>query len=309
LLLRFAISDMLDDRKLKNVSPITLGRYQLTLREFHDFMVTEEVVNVEDVTPNVVKKYLIYCQQDKGNNAVTSNSKLRVLKTLWNYLVESDYVTEKQNPVRKISYGKEDIKIDVFKEHHVRQMLAYFRKQKDKSKSFHAARAHCLILLLISTGLRVGEVSNLTWDKLDLEAKQAIVFGKLRIETSIPLADRTVKELIEWRLYLERKFKRKKAEYVFPTDQNTKWSDNGIKCVFKRLSLEMNFSDVRLSAHTFRHYFCHNLIKNGADAFTVQRLMRHTDMEMTKRYMAMWGKDLSEANNKFNPINNIGFDL
>ena len=308
MLLKFAISDMLDDRRLKNISPITMGRYKLTLRNFQDFMTSEEIVDVEDITPNHIKKYILHCKEEKGNNPVTSNSKLRVLKTLFNYLVESEFITEKQNPVKRVQYAKEETRIDVFKENHIRQILAYYRRHKDKSKNFYFARAHCLVLVLLSTGLRVGEISNLTWDKLDLVNKQATVFGKLRVESSIPLADKTVKELIEWKLYLERCFRRQKLVYVFPTHKNKQWTDNGIKCLFKRLQKEMGFDDVRLSAHTFRHYYCHTLIKNGADAFTVQRLMRHSSMEMSRRYMALWGSELKEQNDKYNPINSLNID-
>lgn len=67
----------------------------------------------------------------------------------------------------------------------------------------------------------------------------------------------------------------------------------------------MNFKDVRLSSHTFRHTFCQRCIQSGMSTFAVQRLMRHSSIVVTERYAAMWGNDLKEQNDKFNPLNTI----
>src|SRR5690606_18353214 len=136
-----------------------------------DFCFSDEIINAEEVTTNTIKKYLLHCQNEKANNATTKNSKLRVLKSFFNYLVDSEYITEKQNPTKKVNYAKEDIIIPVFQDYHINQMLSYFRKMKGRTKSYYAVRDYTMIIFFISTGARCGEVSNLEWNNVDFENK------------------------------------------------------------------------------------------------------------------------------------------
>lgn len=75
MLIKFAIEDFFDDRKFNNVTENTLTTYRYYLRDFQEFCHEHEVVNVEDITPNLVKNFLVTCQK-KGNNATSINSKL-----------------------------------------------------------------------------------------------------------------------------------------------------------------------------------------------------------------------------------------
>ena len=97
------------------------------------------------------------------------------------------------------------------------------------------------------------------------------------------------------------------SEYVFVKRDNTQLTDNAITMIFRYLRERMNFKDVHLTCHVFRHTFCHRLAISGMTSFAIQKLMRHTNITVTMRYVAMWGSELREQNNKHNPLNNIEF--
>lgn len=304
MLMKFAVKDFLDDREFKNISPATMIRYKTQLGEIQDYFAKEEVVNVEEVTPSLLKQYLLHCQNERNNAPSTKNSKLRVLKTFFNYMAECEVIDEKQIPTKKIGYATEDVKIEVFNDNHIKQMLGYYRNLKQREKSFYAYRDYCMIVFLLGTGCRLGEMINLKWNEVNVINGTITVFGKKRVQSSVPITDKLVKELAEFKIYCQQKFCTP-SEYVFTNSRNRRLTENAIKCVFKRLKDIMNFKDVRLSCHTFRHSFAHRFLMSGGDVFTLQKMLRHKKLEMTMRYVSIWGTALKEQNDKFNPLNDL----
>nr|WP_042873419.1 tyrosine-type recombinase/integrase [Heyndrickxia coagulans] len=303
MLLKFAIQDFLDDRIFKNLSPSTLQTYKDILGQFQDFCNENEVLNVQDVSPNLIKRYIISCQKN-GNNPTTTNTKLQRIKAFLNYMVECEVI--EKSPAQKIQRAKEDVKIDVFSDYQIKQMLNYYRRLKNRDKGFYAYRDYTIILTLISTGIRLSEMCSLKWHDIDFQSQTLSVFGKNRRKETIPITEKLVKELSLFKVFCEQTFGSDKLnEYIFTNRHNKRLTANAVQNIFKRLSKVMNFKDVRLSAHTFRHTFCQKCIQSGMSTFAVQKLMRHASISVTERYAAMWGNDLKEQNDKYNPLNNL----
>lgn len=81
MLLKFAIKDFQDDREYKNLSARIIESYIMTLEEFQTYCSTNEIIiDAGDVTHSLIKNYLLYCQNERKNNATTRNSKLHILK-------------------------------------------------------------------------------------------------------------------------------------------------------------------------------------------------------------------------------------
>ena len=303
LLLKFAIADFLADREYKNISTATISTYKFTLQEFHSYCVENEIIDADDVTGSTIKDYLLYCLHERSNNPTTRNTKLRTLKAFFNYLFDSEII--KSNPVKKVGFAKQEVKIEVCTDQQIGQMLNYYKRKKTRYRSFYSYREYFMIVFLLGTGVRLSEMLNLKWSDIDLINGVISVFGKKREISSIPISNKLKKEFLEYQLFCKLTFAENELKYVFVTIDNTPLRPDTIKNIFKRLSKTMNFNDVRLSAHTFRHTFAHHCLMNGMDVFTLQKLLRHTDLSMTQRYLALWGTALKEQNDKYNPLNNI----
>lgn len=304
MLLKFAVQEFLDDREYKNLSKNTIETYRIFLKDFQSFCVSQSIINLHEITSGTIKSYLLMCQKEQGNNATTRNTKLRTLKTFFNYLEQNEVIATGKNPTKKMAYAKEEIKIEVFTDAHISQMLGYLRRVKKRERTFHAYRNYVMIIFLLGSGCRLGETVNLRWNDVDMVNGVITVWGKKREVSSIPITEKLIKELAEYRLYCEKYFG-KVGDFVFVTDENKQLSPNSVKCMFKKLKKVFDFKDVRLSCHTFRHTFAHRMCMNGCDVFTLQRMLRHTEIEMTSRYISMWGTALKEQNDKYNPLNHL----
>lgn len=304
LLLRFAYQDFLADRELNNTSEANLRNYKQLLGNFIDYCLNNGITNVEDITAQNIKQYFLECK-NRGNNAGTINTRLLRIRAFLNYCVEEKIITE--NVALKVKRLKEDVKIDVFTDEQINQMLAYYRSLRRREKSYFAYRGYMMILLLLGTGLRRREIINLKWSHIDEENLTISVFNyKGRVDSTVFLTVKLLKELLYYKSFCKNYFG-KLSEYVFVKRDNKQMTENSVMLMFQNLSKKMNFKDVRVSPHTFRHTYCHRLAMSGASPFAIQRLMRHENIQTTMRYVAMWGNDLRNQNDEHNPLNNFDF--
>jgi integrase len=129
-----------------------------------------------------------------------------------------------------------------------------------------------IILFAVNTGMRIGEIVNLTWKDIDLFRKTIVV---LRTKSGEP---RTIP--INSRLYeiLLRKSKIRliTSDKVFPFTKAQ--IQNFWVATCKGLKID------NLHFHDLRHTFATRLIRGGCDLYTVQLLLGHSTPTMTQRY-------------------------
>lgn len=304
MLLKHAIKEFIEEKKFKNISPKTLSNYAETLTMFHAFCVQNEIVDLSDINQHTIKSYLRYCKNERNNKPVTINTRLLTLRIFFNYLESADIITSKENAPNKLEYLKIDDKIVVPTDQQIKEILSYFRRMKGRDKTFWSMRDSMVTITLISTGLRLSEMLSLRWQDMDFENGYMLVFGKARVSQGVPISLKLKQELLEYRIYCE-KFFGFLPEYVFTNRKGNQATPDAIKNIFKRVNKAMGFKDISISAHKFRHYYASVLVKNGVDGFTLMGLLRHSDISTSQRYVTLFNSDLSEKNEKYNPLNNI----
>ena len=154
------------------------------------------------------------------------------------------------------------------------------------------------IILLLYTGLRIGEMLALKWDNVNMRNSTIRVSGNLKavkdrdeksdksyktIEQSpktksgnrlIPLADKA-KEAIE---YLSEH--RHSDKYVVATKNGKTISARNIDRTFRRI-IETAGIDKPAGVHSLRHTFASMLFKHGVDVKTVSEILGHSDVTVT----------------------------
>ncbi len=304
MIVKFAVKDFLEDRKLQNLSPYTLKTYRRVLRDFEQFCGTSDVLKVEDINRLIVKGFLAYCHNELKNCPNTVNLKLRVLKAFVNYLIDEELYDAENKPFKKISFAKVDSRIEVFNADHLRQMLRYFEKEA-RNKPYHAYRNRTIVITFLSTGIRRGELANLKWTDIDFGNSMIIVRGKRRRDDGVPITYKLREELLNFRKYCCDFFDGELSDYVFCSTDRKGLNPESVGSIFKRLKKRFGWENVRLSAHTLRHTYASHVVKSGMDSISLQRMLRHESLNMTLKYVNLWGRDLQKKNEKHNPLNNL----
>ena len=98
-----------------------------------------------------------------------------------------------------------------------------------------------------------------------------------------------------------------KSPYLIINKDRERLGVSAISCIIAKIGKDENITGVRVSPHTFRHTFAKFFLLNGGDLFSLQKILGHSDIEMTKRYVEMNEVELKIQNDKFNPFDNTSW--
>jgi integrase len=131
------------------------------------------------------------------------------------------------------------------------------------------------VAFAINTGLRLGEILNLTWKEVDLEnAVLKLLVRKNRRMLEVPLNDTVLSVVNGWHGI-------RKSDFVFYNPETGgQWKDLWLG--LKKACRQADLNDV--TCHAFRHTFASRLNGNGADQVTVKELLGHAGIKTTMRY-------------------------
>lgn len=130
-----------------------------------------------------------------------------------------------------------------------------------------------IVTVALHTGLRRGEIFNLKWFDVDFNR------GFIQIRESKSGGKRVVPMNATVRMLLGNS--KRKSEYVFPSPKTGGRLDN-VKRSFRRAVHTAGIEDFRF--HDLRHTAATRMADAGADAFTLAKILGHSDIRMTARY-------------------------
>lgn len=143
-----------------------------------------------------------------------------------------------------------------------------------------------LVLLLLNTGMRFGEITHLRFRDVTLREKLITVTG----ETAKSGRTRVIPMNLEAHRILGA-FKGEPSDYIFPGEAGGRLTT--IKKAWKALLKAAEITGFRL--HDLRHSFASRVKRGGADLYVVQRLLGHSSPMMTQRYAHLQPDDLRAA--------------
>ena len=189
--------------------------------------------------------------------------------------------------------------INPLSEDEIRKLL--LAVQRD---TLEGTRNYAILLMFLDAGVRLSELINLKMGDIDFGVGQFKVFGKGAKERLVPLGQTAKKALIRYVEQARLDPVNPTEERVFLTVSGLPISKDSVEKIIQRLAKRTGIT--RLHPHLFRHSFAVRYLINGGDVFTLQKILGHASLDMTRKYVTLASADVKEKHILFSPIDHLG---
>jgi site-specific recombinase XerD len=283
--------------RAKNLSGATISSYNRKLQDFAHWLGDD----LSRASFRTVREYMA----DKvasGFKPQTIHSYFATLSTFYSFLVADGVIEEQSNPTRNLSAPRvPQGAIEPLTSGHIFSLLKSFNRKRRTGD-----RNYVICLLLLDTGLRVNEAAGLKADDIDWERQRLKIMGKGQKHRWVYMGQVAARVL---RAYLEtRSPDLGNADRTLFTSSGGRPLHSGAisKMVTRQLDI-LGIPRVGVSAHRLRHTFAVNFLRGGGGVFQLQRLLGHSSLAMTRRYVMLAEDDLAEAHRRASPVDNLGW--
>ena len=280
-------ADFIVSRKTKGLAEKTLQSYQ------SQFQAVARHIDVKMDIATLQKADLdemIISMRGASLSPNSINSYTRTLKSFFSWCNEQG-ITRLNIPLYKAEETVKETYSDL-------ELSALLKKPDIRKATFAEYRDWVIINFLLNCGSRAATIRAIQIRDVDLDA--GMVFyrhTKNRKAQVIPLCSAMVAILRE---YLRHRGG-EAADYLFCTETGSQLTENGLRQSIARYNTRRGVR--KTSIHLFRHTFARKYLNEcGGDAFTLQKLLGHSTLAMTKHYCAIFDADLTKNYDNFSPL-------
>ena len=264
-----------------------------------------EVTTTESLTTEMLNLFFQRIQTRTrvvGRDTLKTGVRKSTIKTQWSklnvffkWLCEKSYL--EKNPLKNIKPPR--VSYDDFKRLEDNEIHKIYTAISLHSFNFLLLRRDTfMISALLYCGLRKGELISLKVEDIDMEKKEITIKG----ETSKSKKTRTLvihpTLLMHLKDYLrERNIRGLKTEHLIVSNRGD--GGLGYEGLGHWVESLIERSGVKFHLHQFRHTFGCKLAEKNINAFKIQKMMGHTDIKMTMKYVRSlktedMGEDISK---------------
>lgn len=283
----------------KNLSDKSISAYRSDLNNLQRYIVSCG----SDIPQSLVLEYIQHLSKDRHLKDTTVCRKLITLKMFFTYLYEQCNLPENYFTATSFKFRKEKRLPKTLSVEDVLAMLQYASKQVVNVPSrWKPVRDLALIDLLISTGIRIGEASNISMSDIIHSERTILIHGKGRKQRLIYIScPKTWDNLSQW---IEIRKNISKTDKLFVNRYGEQLSIHGIEHIYNKVKESAGITE-HSTPHYLRHTFATNLLSNGADLRSVQELLGHASVATTEIYTEVSAKRKIEVLDKYNYRNNL----
>ena len=285
----------------KDLSPKTIQTYHQELRQFHRWFVGRYGEDAA-ITARRIREYMA-SRLDRGNTPGTVRGSITALRAFFGFLVLDEMIIPSENPMRLIEAPRmRQTEIRPLTPEQVRRLLNSF--DKDNLLQY---RNYVICLLILDTGLRIGEVVRLQTGDINFNDSSLGVDGKGRKHRKAYMGQKMTSILLD---YIDncRHWFANGHDTLFPPaswSPNTKMRPHTLSEIIRKKMDEADIPRANSSGHRLRHTFATNFIRAGGNILALQKLLGHSKLDMTRRYVMLMEDDLAKAHRRASPVDRM----
>ena len=236
-------------------------------------------IQLRDIVHDDIEAFIEH-EQDRGLKVRSVRTRLNHLWAFLRFLTEQDII-EARILKRKIKLQAPDFLPRAIAPGDVRKLLGAIKE----------TRARALILVLLRTGMRIGEVLRLKVRDLDIRERKIHIYEgeKNCLGRVVYLSDDALMAL---KLWLRKR--KPQTEYLFPGNKHKHLGYSQARNIFVKYIWAAGLQNKGYMIHSLRHTFASELLNAGMRLECLQLLLGHRDIEMTRRYARLTDKSREE---------------
>lgn len=310
-----AIEGFLLAREADGKSKQTIRWYRHNLTQFTSWF---ERIPHEDhlgaIQPDHVREFLKYLREShllygdhpfkpQGNKRGCSDrsilGKYAALSAFFNWAVAEGLFTKSpMSNMRRPKVAK--TLVPVFSRDEIVALLTAADANVDDAL---AARNKAMLMLLLDTGVRLGELLNMKIDGLTINNNSIQVTGKGSKDRVVFLGAQCKKQL--WRyVTLFRAEPLGNTSNIFLNKDGTAMRARMIEKTIENIADKAGIKNVH--PHRFRHTAAVQFLRNGGNVFALQKMLGHSSLEMVRYYVELSQDDVKKVHKTASPADNWG---
>ncbi len=289
----------------KNLSQKTLGCYTGDIKRYLKFSLSSDC---EAFTVDSVQNYVSFLRDKKSLKDSSIKRNIISLKLFCRYMEES-HSAEHNNPFNEVKFKfKQERRLPkTLSITEIRKILICAKNAKEsatgKFQSFQTTRDLCVLDILISTGIRIGEAVAIRHTDILTHERLILIHGKGKKQRLIYISSSETWTAITDLIKLKNKYNLQN-EHLFLNKYGTPLSIYSIENIFQK-HLKLAGIKTKATPHYLRHTFATNLLSSGADIRTVQELLGHSSISTTEIYTHVSMQRKKQVLNKYNYRNKL----
>lgn len=299
MLLNAALQEYLLECELRNYTEKTIKGYRNSIELLVNYLQQNGITDVDEVLAPHIKHFLTNLQR-AGRKPSYINGLHKAFRAWFKYLQAEEYISV--NPMNKIGWAKEEkIVIKTFTPAEVQAMLNAYPE-----KEYMDVRNKTILALLFDTGIRCSELCNLMQSDVDKERFR--IYGKGRKERYVAQSPYMKKLLLHYKEYRDYYFEyRSVPDNLFLSRTGRPLTTVAVERIVRIAGERAKVrKSIRCSPHTCRHFFSQAQLKNGNDVYSLSRLLGHSNIKTTNRYLqGMNDAEIVKASVKCSPLMNL----
>ena len=288
-------------KSTKNLSNKTIVAYSSDLNDFCNFLSNRQLHK------DIVFDYIKHLFDERKLQESTISRKLIVLKMFFKFLYQNGYIEHNYYKNYNFKIKKERKLPKTLSIDETTKLITHLSDSAKRDTStfsfWKACRDLALIDLLISTGIRIEEASNISLEDIIFSEQTILIHGKGRKQRLIYIScNDTWNNLIFW-INIRNKHPYN-TDKVFVNRLGNQISVHGIEYIYNSAKKASGINE-HSTPHYLRHTFATNLLANGADLRSVQEILGHSSVTTTEIYTEVTINRKKQILLKYNYRNDI----